>query len=399
MKNDAVEKEELVETVGSEQKVTPWEVEAEDGVDYGKLIVEFGSSPIDDVLLKRFESLTGHTPHHFLRRGIFFSHRDLTLILDKFENGVPFYLYTGRGPSSESLHFGHMIPFLFTKWLQDVFDVPLVIQLTDDEKFLWKDLSLLEAHRLGYENTKDIIACGFDMEKTFIFSNLDYMGHMYATVLEIQKKITCSQAKGCFGFQNSDSIGKHSFPATQAAPSFPQAFPVVLRGKTDLSCLIPCAIDQDPYFRLTRDIAPRLGYQKPALIHSKFFPALQGTKTKMSASSKQTTIFLTDTELEIKDKINKYAFSGGGETMEEHRTHGANLEVDVPYLWLGFFLEDDAALKRIGEEYGSGRMLTGEIKMILADLLTKFALSHQEARKKVTDEMVDQFMRVRPLQF
>lgn len=75
------------------------------------------------------------------------------------------------------------------RYLQDVFDVPLVIQMTDDEKFLWKQLSLEEAHRLTYENAKDIIACGFDVNKTFIFSNLDYMRYeilymyMYAYVL------------------------------------------------------------------------------------------------------------------------------------------------------------------------------------------------------------------------
>jgi len=36
------------------------------------------------------------------------------------------YLYTGRGPSSEALHLGHLIPFHFTKYLQDVFQCPLV---------------------------------------------------------------------------------------------------------------------------------------------------------------------------------------------------------------------------------------------------------------------------------
>ena len=46
------------------------------------------------------------------------------------------YCFPGRGPSSESLHMGHLIPFAFTKYLQDVFDVPLVIQLTDDEKYV-----------------------------------------------------------------------------------------------------------------------------------------------------------------------------------------------------------------------------------------------------------------------
>ena len=50
--------------------------------------------------------------------------------------------------------------------------------MTDDEKFLWKDLSLEECHRLAFENAKDIIACGFDISRTFIFSDLDYVGSM-----------------------------------------------------------------------------------------------------------------------------------------------------------------------------------------------------------------------------
>ena len=61
-----------------------------------------------------------------------------------YEAGKPFYLYTGRGPSSEALHAGHLIPFVITQWLQEAFDVPCVIQMTDDEKFLWKDGKLEE---------------------------------------------------------------------------------------------------------------------------------------------------------------------------------------------------------------------------------------------------------------
>ena len=67
------------------------------------------------------------------------------------------------------------ITFKF-RYLQDAFNVPLVIQLTDDEKFFLKDLECEEAHRLAYENAKDIIACGFDVKKTFIFSDIDYIG-------------------------------------------------------------------------------------------------------------------------------------------------------------------------------------------------------------------------------
>ena len=38
----------------------------------------------------------------------------------------------------------------------------------------------------------------------------------------------------------------------QAAPSFPDSFPHMFGTRKDLRCLIPCAIDQDPYFRMTR---------------------------------------------------------------------------------------------------------------------------------------------------
>lgn len=56
------------------------------------------------------EKLTGHKAHPWLRRGLFFSHRDFEMILDLYEKKEPFYLYTGRGPSSDSLHLGMSLP-------------------------------------------------------------------------------------------------------------------------------------------------------------------------------------------------------------------------------------------------------------------------------------------------
>lgn len=54
---------------------------------------------------------------------------------------------------------------------------------------------------------------------------------------------------------------------------------------------------------MTRDVAPRIGQPKPALLHSVFFPALQGAQTKMSASDPNSSIFLTDTPKQIKTKV------------------------------------------------------------------------------------------------
>jgi tryptophanyl-tRNA synthetase len=127
---------------------------------------------------------------------------------------------------------------------------------------------------------------------------------------------------------------------------------------------------QDAYFRMTRDVAPRLGLRKPALIHCSFFPPLQGRGGKMSGSIGNSAVFVTDTPKQIKDKINKHAFSGGQETLELQRQLGANLAVDVAYEWLTFFLESDERLAEISRDYASGAMLTGEVKKELIGLLT-----------------------------
>ncbi|XP_062864053.1 tryptophan--tRNA ligase, cytoplasmic [Trichomycterus rosablanca] len=387
-----------------DDQVDPWNVSTTSakGVDYNKLIERFGSSKIEQELIDRIGRVTGQTPHRFLRRGVFFSHRDMHQVLDAYENKKSFFLYTGRGPSSEAMHVGHLIPFIFTKWLQDVFDVPLVIQLTDDEKYLWKDLTQEQCYRFTVENAKDIIACGFDVNKTFIFSDLDYMGtspSFYRNVLKVQKHVTFNQVKGIFGFTDSDCIGKISFPAVQAAPSFSGSFPQIFNDRKDLQCLIPCAIDQDPYFRMTRDVAPRIGYPKPALLHSTFFPALQGAQTKMSASDANSSIFLTDTPKQTKNKVNKHAFSGGRDTIEEHRKHGGNPDVDVSFMYLTFFLEDDEQLEKIRQDYTSGALLTGELKRLLVETLQPMIAAHQERRRQITDETVAQFMTPRKLAF
>jgi len=100
------------------QNVTPWTVESdEDGkIDYDKLVNEFGSQRITREQLEMIENKTSIPLHPFLKRELFFSHRDLNFILDEYTQDNPnFYLYTGRGPSSQALHLGHMVPFQFTQ--------------------------------------------------------------------------------------------------------------------------------------------------------------------------------------------------------------------------------------------------------------------------------------------
>lgn len=74
---------------------------------------------------------------------------------------------------------------------------------------------------------------------------------------------------------------------------------------------------------MTRDVAPRIGHPKPALLHSTFFPALQGAQTKMSASDPNSSIFLTDTPKQIKSKVSMRGARGehaGSLTIPSHTT-------------------------------------------------------------------------------
>lgn len=236
----------LEQSASEEDQVGAFGVTAvsDKGIDYEKLLVRFGCTSVNDDLKAKIHSLTGAPPHRFIRRDIFFCHRDLEVILNRYEQNKLFYLYTGRGPSAEALHMGHAIPFIMTKYLQDAFDVPLVVQITDDEKYLYRpELDLEKTIKMGISNIKDIIAFGFDPEKTFIFSDVEYIQHLYPNTLRVQKHTTLNQIKGLFGFDDSQNVGKFAYPPIQAVPAFSNTFPHLFGKRKDIPCLIPCAID------------------------------------------------------------------------------------------------------------------------------------------------------------
>ena len=132
-------------------------------IDYDKLVDQFGTRRIDTKLLERFEQLTGHRPHVFLRRGMFFSHRcsglmaKLCIKSDPLvENLIRFWTDMNRenhfifilegdqavivcisdiwfhlfSPSTFFANLPVIALMKIHRWLQDVFQVPIVIQLT-----------------------------------------------------------------------------------------------------------------------------------------------------------------------------------------------------------------------------------------------------------------------------
>ncbi len=120
------------------------------------------------------------------------------------------------------------------------------------------------------------------------------MGTMYPNVCRFQRHINLNTLKAIFGLDFASNCGMAAYPAIQAAPCLSSSFPHIFDDKNIL-CLIPCGIDQDPYFRMTRDVCAKIKAPKPAGFYSKFFPSLQGFGGKMSASIPTSGIFMTDT--------------------------------------------------------------------------------------------------------
>ena len=366
----------------NEMVVTPWEVRGK--VDYERLIREFGTQPLTMELVQKLAKYTDGL-HLQLRRGLFFSHRDLDVVLDLYEKGIKFVLYTGRGPSGP-VHLGHLIPWIFTKHLQNHFKTRLYFQMTDDEKFLVKDeLELKEATNFAYENALDLIALGFKPENTFIIYDVQDIDLLYDLALEVAKRVTYSTARATFGFQESTNIGWVFWPAIQAAPCFLHA---KLTGE-NVPALIPAAIDQDPYWRITRDVAPKLGYYKPAQIHCRLLPGL-GVGGKMSASEPETCIFTVDPPEVVKRKVWN-AFTGGKPTVAEQRKMGGDPSICTVFQYFLFmFEEDDGKLAERERRCKAGEILCGECKTELAERINSFLEDHRKKREKARN-VIDKF--------
>jgi len=370
-----------------ETRVTPWEAEA--FVDYDRLVSVFGAKMLTDREIELLKSSTkSGEVHYMIRRRIFYSHRDFDEFLIAYKNGKRAALYTGRGPSGHT-HLGHILPWIFSKWLTDELNIELFFQMTDDEKFWHEEKAdLSHTNSYAYENALDLIALGFDKSKLHILIDSEDIKYLYPIAVRIAKKFTLSVFKATFGFTDSTNVGLTFYPVLQISMAF---LPSELYGEPTY-VLIPAGIDQDPYWRLARDIAPPLGYPKPAQIHNKLLPGLD-VGGKMSASKPETAVYTTDDIQQAKNKIMK-AYTGGQPTAELQRKLGGNPDrCPVFKMYEMLFEPDDAKLSERYYACKTGTLLCGECKAELAERVAKFLELHQERRKKAKDVLQDYLLR------
>jgi len=134
--------------------------------------------------------------------------------------------------------------------------------------------------------------------------------------------------------------GKIISALTQAADIL---HPQLKENKGPKPVVVPVGADQLPHLNLTRDIATRMKseykFVLPSATFNRLLPGLKGGK--MSSSDRDSYITFSETPKEVERKIRKYAFSGGRDTLKEHREKGGNPDIDVSYHWLRYMFEPD----------------------------------------------------------
>lgn len=348
-----------------------------DSTDTNRLLDRFGAEPLTDNYQDRFPG-----SHPFLDRGLAVAGRDLDRFLSAVAADEPVSVVTGVGPSGP-MHLGHAPVFYFARYLQRECGAHVYIPLSDDEKLWTRDQTLAETRKFTRENLRDILAVGFDPERTRILVDTADSDITYPLATAFATAVTTATREAVYG--TAANIGASFYPAMQIAHLL---LPQLARECGPHATTVPVAIDQDPHVRVCRDVAGKDHHpvEKPGAILSQFLPALDGGE-KSSASTSVPMIRLNDDPERARELLLQYAHSGGQASVEAHRKHGGDPEVDVAFQYLRLFFEpDETVLERLRRAYRAGDLLTGDLKAHAADRIGEFLREHQ-VRRPTDDDL------------
>ena len=335
-----------------------------------KLVDQFGADPIT--------SLDDVPDHYAFGKNLVYSHRDFESFYNGVKDGQPSAIVSGLNASG-TLHLGHKLVFDINLYFQKKYNVPVYIPISDDESYV---SGKVETQKEGYENAyrlaEQILAYGFNPKLTFFI--IDYeCTEIYNLAFKLSRFVTMSTIKATYGYTNEDNPGLHFYPCVQSSH-------VLLPQHNDAisNVLVPIGPDEDTHLRIARDIAPKVNVSKPAVIHTRFLPGLDGEKMSKSRSN---AVFLEDSKKRLKKKVNS-ALSGGRETLEEHRRLGGVPEDDMSCVYLKSFFLNEAESKALYEDYREGSLTTGEVKKRLLAELEEHNEELAKAQEKVSREDV-----------
>lgn len=261
---------------------------------------------------------------------------------------LDYVLYTGRGPSGGSFHIGHLIGLRVVRALQRALGSKIFFMIADDEKMIRDGIEPDDMATYVHSTLGQLQALGFNSLNTDFHVNSKGLGEaMYGVLVRVMQCVNVNQLTHIFGPKRC--LGEYFYAMVQLVPCFMGKQAVVVAGR-----------DQDPFFRLARAIAKRLGHPPPILLYTKSVPGLDGVTPKMSTSHPASLpIFLTDTEEVVCRKLGKVRKVGAA-SLEALFEHGADLAADTLYTLVAMFERRPGVLATIGAAYTTGVPTDGE---------------------------------------
>jgi tryptophanyl-tRNA synthetase len=328
-------------------------------------------------------------PSKNMKKGVTYAHLGLETIAEAISNKKPWAVVSGLNPSGP-LHFGHKLIFDELLWLQKQ-GAEIFIPITNDESYIVnKTKTIGESRKNAYDYViPSIIAMGFDSKKTKIFVASDYPD-IYNVAIEISKKTTLNKVNKVFGIKESDNPGTIFYRgAIQLAEIL---LPQYEEFGGPKPTLVPVGIDQHPYILLSRDISEKKEkFISPAGLYMKFLYGFDG-KGKMSASRKDSAIFLIGGPTKAK-KIIKSSFTGGSPFADFQKKNGGIPEICPIYTLRTYHFEKDDT---VYNECISGEVLCGECKEKAIQSITLYLENHKIEFEKAKNRIED-FILKKPL--
>lgn len=312
--------------------------------------------------------------HYVFSRGLVIAHRDFDKVFNCIKGKKAFINMTGIA-SSGRFHLGHKFDVDVFKFFKSVGGRNYFAIADIDGYTSRKNLKNMEqAKELAVKNLAHVLALGLSKKDVYVQSRKG--PEYYTLALETSKKITENMFKSVYGHLD---IGKIIANLLQYADIL---HPQLKSYEGKMPSLTGIGLDQDPHAKLCRDVAKRLSYnfEMPSFLYFKHQGGLK-EGFKMSSSEPETAIFLDDSIDEMKRKV-KGAFSGGRDSLEEHRKLGGVPEKDKAYEVLLFHHPSDKFVGKIYRDYKSGKLLSGELKEICIEFLVKFLKDHQAKVRK-----------------
>lgn len=381
----------------------------------------YGAQTVTGELIAKFAELTKTSPNAALRRHIFNGHVGFDAAIEHATSGKPLYIYLPISPSDRLTTLRHVLFLQFAHYLQKALNCYVFIHVNDYKAYTRdseQNLKFEATKKWTEETIKDILAFDFIKEKTIVLTNTVAVSLNYVLLCDLQRKYPLGDFFHAFFTDDNVNVGTMDAVFQEGCCAIPSYVQKIFPGRENLKCLMLLRASQSKLFEFACSLCEKINVEKPFALFGGFVPAPQsgqkmpklakfalgagpndqpakGGKAKNSIRD-YMSIYIKNTPKEIATKINKFAFSGGKDTIQEHKEKGANLAVDIPTYYLKLFLEDEEEYQHVVKFYGPGelpegkeRMLSGELKKKVGEVLGKLVKGIQDKRAAVPKEDVE----------